>query len=326
MKILVTGAAGFIGMHVSKRLLEDGNTVIGIDNMNTYYLTLLKEYRLKKLESFSKFSFHNIDLSDQINIENLFQNERFDHVIHLGAQAGVRYSIENPFSYINSNINGTMTILESCRNNDIKHLIYASSSSVYGNSHEVPFNEHSNSDNPVSLYAATKKSNELMAYAYSKLYSIPSTGLRFFTVYGPAGRPDMAPWIFTESILNNDPIKIFNNGEMYRDFTYIDDVVEAIVRINKTLPSSHKEVPAEIYNLGNNNSIKLSRFIEAIELACNKKAKKEFHELQPGDVLNTYAETSKLYKAINYKPKTTIEEGIKSFVSWYVDEWTKFKK
>lgn len=323
MNILVTGAAGFIGMHVSMKLAEQGNNVVGIDNINSYYTTKLKENRLAKLQDYKNFQFHNLDLSDYPSIEDLFKHQRFDNVIHLGAQAGVRYSLENPFSYISSNINGTMTILENCRNFKIKHLIYASSSSVYGMSDDVPFKETVKTDNPISLYAATKKSNELMAYSYSHLYLIPTTGLRFFTVYGPSGRPDMAPWLFTEAILKNNPIKIFNHGNMFRDFTYIDDVVEAIIKINHVIPEGRNKPPAEIYNLGNSDSIKLSRFIKAIETACGKKAIKEYCDIQPGDVMNTYADTSKLELAINYKPQTSIEDGMKFFVDWYINEWSK---
>jgi UDP-glucuronate 4-epimerase len=323
MNILVTGAVGFIGMHVSMKLVELGNNVVGIDNVNSYYTTKLKDYRLAKLIDNKNFKFHNLDLSDQASIEDVFKKYKFDNVIHLGAQAGVRYSLENPYSYINSNINGTMTILENCRNFKIKHLVYASSSSVYGMSNDVPFRETAKTDNPISLYAATKKSNELMAYSYSHLYSIPTTGLRFFTVYGPAGRPDMAPWLFTEAILNNKPIKIFNHGNMYRDFTYIDDVVEALIKINHVIPESTHEPPARIYNVGNSDSIKLSRFIKAIEIACDKDAIKEYCDIQPGDVINTFSDSSELQSVINCKPQTSIEDGMKLFVDWYINQWNK---
>jgi UDP-glucuronate 4-epimerase len=315
VKYLITGAAGFIGMHTAKRLLEQGEKVVGLDNLNDYYDPALKEYRLAQLTPHSNFRFVKMDLADRVGIAELFKTEQFTHVIHLAAQAGVRYSLENPFAYVDSNLVGTMTILEGCRHNPVQHLVYASSSSVYGMNAKVPFSETDQVDNPVSLYAATKKANELMAHSYSKLYKIPTTGLRFFTVYGPAGRPDMAPWLFTEAILKGEPIKVFNHGKMQRDFTYIDDIVEGIVRIQQQPPQG--EIPYSLFNIGNNQPIQLSRFIEAIEIACGKKAEKIMLPMQPGDVERTYADTSRLEAKVRYKPETEIEEGIGRFVEWY---------
>lgn len=315
MKYLVTGAAGFIGMHTAKRLLEIGHEVIGLDNLNSYYDPKLKYYRLRQLTSYSGFRFVKLDLADRDGIAKLFKEEKFERVIHLAAQAGVRYSIEAPFEYIDSNLVGMATILEGCRNNKVQHLVYASSSSVYGMNEKVPFSETDIVDQPVSLYAATKKANELMAHAYSKLYGIPTTGLRFFTVYGPAGRPDMAPWLFTEAILNNRPIKVFNHGQMQRDFTYIDDIVEGIVRVQGVIPEA--DVPYAIFNIGNNEPIELSRFIAAIEIAAGKKSERINMEMQAGDVKRTYADTKLLEDAVGYKPKTNIETGVRSFVEWY---------
>lgn len=317
MKYLVTGAAGFIGMHTSKRLLEMGHEVVGLDNLNSYYSTELKNYRLAQLFPYPSFRFVKLDLADRQGIAELFRQENFERVIHLAAQAGVRYSIEAPFDYIDSNLVGMATILEGCRRNKVQHLVYASSSSVYGMNEKVPFSEADNVDHPVSLYAATKKANELMAHAYSKLYSIPTTGLRFFTVYGPAGRPDMAPWLFTEAILNNRPIKVFNHGKMQRDFTYIDDIVEGVLRIQEVVPGS--DVPYALFNIGNNQPIELSRFIAAIESAVGKQAKKITLGMQPGDVERTCADTSWLETAIGYKPKTDIESGIEKFAKWYTE-------
>ncbi len=315
MKYLITGAAGFIGMHTAKRLLEQGDEVVGLDNLNDYYDPALKEYRLAQLAPYPRFRFVKMDLADRAGMAELFKTEQFTHVIHLAAQAGVRYSLENPFAYVDSNLVGTMTVLEGCRHNHVQHLVYASSSSVYGMNAKVPFSETDQVDNPVSLYAATKKANELMAYSYSKLYKIPTTGLRFFTVYGPAGRPDMAPWLFTEAILKGEPIKVFNHGKMQRDFTYIDDIVEGIIRVEQKPPEG--EVPYCLFNIGNNQPIQLSRFIEAIEAACGKKAEKIMLPMQPGDVERTYADTSKLEWKVNYKPKMEIEEGVLKFVEWY---------
>jgi len=315
MKYLITGAAGFIGMHTAKRLLEQGEEVVGLDNLNDYYDPALKEYRLAQLTPYPRFRFVKMDLADRTAIADLFKTEQFTHVIHLAAQAGVRYSLENPFAYVDSNLVGTMTVLEGCRKNPVQHLIYASSSSVYGMNAKVPFSETDQVDNPVSLYAATKKANELMAHSYSKLYKIPTTGLRFFTVYGPAGRPDMAPWLFTEAILKGEPIKVFNHGKMQRDFTYIDDIVEGIFRIQQQPPQG--EIPYGLFNIGNNQPIQLSRFIEAIETACGKQAVRIMLPMQPGDVERTYAATNRLEAAVGYKPTMDIDTGMKNFVGWY---------
>jgi len=315
MKYLLTGAAGFIGMHTGKQLLEDGHEVVGIDNLNDYYDPELKEYRLNQLEPYINFRFIKMDLADREGMADLFKREHFQRVIHLAAQAGVRYSLTAPFDYVDSNLVGMMAILEGCRHNKIEHLVYASSSSVYGMNTKVPFSENDNVDHPVSLYAATKKANELMVHSYSHLYKIPTTGLRFFTVYGPAGRPDMAPWLFTEAILKGRPIKVFNNGEMYRDFTYIDDIVEGLSQVQDVIPAG--EVPYKILNIGNSNPIALENFISAIEIACNKAAIKKYMAMQPGDVVNTYADTSKLEFEIGYRPKVDILEGVNNFVEWY---------
>jgi UDP-glucuronate 4-epimerase len=329
MKFLVTGAAGFIGMHTCERLLKDGHEVVGLDNLNAYYSVELKQYRLNRLLPYTNFKFIKLDISNRTAIAELFVTEKFQRVIHLAAQAGVRYSIEAPFEYIDSNIIGMMTILEGCRHNKVEHLIYASSSSVYGMNPKVPFSENDNVDHPVSLYAATKKSNELMAHSYSHLYDIPTTGLRFFTVYGPAGRPDMAPWLFTEAIVQGEPIKVFNNGEMERDFTYIDDIVEGIVKIQNAVPTrdesnnllspSSSMAPYKIYNIGNNNSVKLSDFISAIENACGIKAEKILMPMQAGDVKRTFAAIDQLTYSIGYKPKTLICDGAIHFVKWFID-------
>lgn len=315
MKYLVTGAAGFVGMYTAKRLLEQGHQVVGLDNLNSYYEPELKQYRLAQLMPFENFTFVKLDLADRKGIAELFKVEQFDRVIHLAAQAGVRYSIEAPFDYVDSNLVGMMTILEGCRYNQVQHLVYASSSSVYGMNDKIPFSEADQVDNPVSLYAATKKANELMAHSYSKLYKIPTTGLRFFTVYGPAGRPDMAPWLFTEAILKGEPIKVFNQGKMMRDFTYIDDIVEGVMRIQDVIPDT--EIPYSLFNIGNNEPIQLSRFISAIEAACGKDAEKIMLGMQPGDVERTYADTSRLEEIVGYKPQTEIEQGIAKFVDWY---------
>jgi len=315
MKTLVTGCAGFIGMYVAQRLLKAGHQVVGIDNLNDYYDPTLKQWRLAQLTPHKHFTFVQLDLADREGMAQLFATEAFDRVIHLAAQAGVRYSLENPFAYVDSNLVGMMTILEGCRHHGVKHLVYASSSSVYGMNDKIPFSEDDFVAHPVSLYAATKKSNELMAHSYSKLYGLPTTGLRFFTVYGPAGRPDMAPWLFTEAILQGQPIKVFNHGKMQRDFTYIDDIVEGVIRIQAVIPTG--EVPYSLYNIGNNEPIELARFIQAIESATGKTAEKIYLDMQPGDVVRTYADIDKLEAAVGYKPSTEIEVGIEKFVAWY---------
>ncbi|MGP5415881.1 NAD-dependent epimerase [Psychrobacter faecalis] len=315
LKYLVTGAAGFIGFYTAKRLLEQGHQVVGLDNLNDYYEPELKQHRLAQLTPFKNFIFAELDLANREGMADLFSTEKFDRVIHLAAQAGVRYSIENPFAYVDSNLVGMMTILEGCRHNKVQHLVYASSSSVYGMNDKIPFSEEDQVDKPVSLYAATKKSNELMAHSYAKLYNLPVTGLRFFTVYGPAGRPDMAPWLFTEAILQGNPIKVFNHGKMMRDFTYIDDIVEGVIHIQEVIPTN--AIPYSLFNIGNNEPIQLSRFIAAIETATSKSAEKIMLDMQPGDVERTYADTACLEEAVGYKPQTEIEYGIQQFVDWY---------
>ncbi|AIY67018.1 NAD-dependent epimerase [Pseudoalteromonas piratica] len=327
MKYLVTGAAGFIGNFVAERLCQLGHKVIGLDNLNDYYDPKLKQARLKRLEDLANFSFIKMDVSDKQAISELFKQAQFDRVIHLAAQAGVRYSIDNPMAYIESNLVGMATILEGCRHNNVAHLVYASSSSVYGMNEKMPFSEDDAVDHPVSLYAATKKSNELMAHTYSHLYGLPTTGLRFFTVYGPWGRPDMAPYLFTDAILNNREIKVFNHGEMLRDFTYIDDIVEGVIRIQDVIPTvdpsldrhspAKSDAPYRIYNIGNNQPIELRQFIKAIENASGHEAQQVFLPMQPGDVPATYADTSALEEEINFKPQTTIQAGMNAFVDWY---------
>jgi len=329
MKILITGAAGFIGFHLSKKLLDDSYQIIGIDNLNDYYDPSLKQSRLEILGKYNNFNFHKVDLKDKAAVDNIFETYQPTHVINLAAQAGVRYSIENPYAYVDSNLIGFMNILEACRNYPVEHLLYASSSSVYGGNKVAPFSTNHNVDHPVSLYAATKKSNELMAHTYSHLYGIPTTGLRFFTVYGPYGRPDMAYFSFTKDILADKPIKVFNHGKMERDFTYIDDIVEGIVKLIDKVPTANKEwdeskddlstsfAPYKIYNIGNNNPVQLMRFINALESAIGKKAEKIYIDMQPGDVLRTYADVSDLERDINFKPSTSIESGLEKFVDWY---------
>lgn len=315
---LVTGAAGFIGMHLSKKLLDLGCTVIGLDNMNDYYDVRLKSARLDVLKKYERFTFCKMDLAEKSILDTLFSDNRIDVVINLAAQAGVRYSIENPEVYIQSNIVGFLNILENCRHHSVQHLLYASSSSVYGANNKVPFATGDRVDNPVSLYAATKKSNELMAYTYSHLYRIPTTGLRFFTVYGPYGRPDMAYFSFTKAIMENKPIRVFNNGDMYRDFTYIDDVVNGILPLIENSPVLNMEgVPYKIYNIGNNRPEKLLDFIAVIEKAVGKKAVMEFCPMQPGDVYRTYADVTDLVEDAGFRPSTGIGEGIDKFVAWY---------
>ncbi len=351
MKILVTGTAGFIGFHVANRLLERGDEVVGLDNINDYYDQNVKYGRLqragiiKELEDgkdieynkllqsskYPNYKFIKLNLEDKENLNKLFEQEKFDKVINLAAQAGVRYSLTNPDAYIDSNIVGFLNILESSRHFDIKHLTYASSSSVYGLNESQPFSTKDSVDHPISLYAASKKSNELMAHTYSHLYNIPTTGLRFFTVYGPWGRPDMALFLFTKAILEERAIDVFNYGNMQRDFTYIDDIVEGVIRVNDNPPKgnpnwsglnpdpSSSKAPYKIYNIGNNNPVKLMDFIEALEKKIGKVAKKNMLPLQAGDVLSTYADVSDLIKDVGYKPNTTIQEGIDKFVDWYVD-------
>jgi len=329
MKVLVTGSAGFIGSALSIRLLERGDQVIGIDNHNDYYDPALKEARLARHANHKNYTHLRIDLADRVAIEQVFDEHKPQGVINLTAQAGVRYSIENPLAYIDSNIVGFAHILEGCRHNKVEHLVYASSSSVYGANTTMPFSVHDNVDHPLSLYAASKKANELMAHTYSHLYELPTTGLRFFTVYGPWGRPDMALFKFTKAILASESISVFNYGNHRRDFTYIDDIVDGVIRVLDEPATSNPEwsgyqpdsgtskAPWRVYNIGNNNPVDLMDYIEALEKALGKTAKKEFLPLQPGDVPDTYADVKNLVKQFNYKPSTTIEEGIINFVSWY---------
>ncbi len=331
MKILVTGTAGFIGFHLAKRLLEDNQQVVGVDNINDYYDVGLKHSRIEQLTPCDGFSFIRMDLSDRKSMEELFVKEKFDIVVNLAAQAGVRYSLENPYAYMDSNLTGFINILEGCRHTKVSHLVYASSSSVYGLNTNMPFSVHDNVDHPISLYAASKKSNELMAHSYSYLYNLPTTGLRFFTVYGPWGRPDMALFLFTKAILEEKPIKVFNNGKMKRDFTYIDDIIEGVVQVMKLTPEPNKSwrsdkpdpgtspAPYKIYNIGNNNTVQLLDFIKAIEEALGKEAKKEFLPLQPGDVPETYANVDDLIRDTGFKPNTDVKDGIKKFISWYLE-------
>lgn len=331
MKVLVTGAAGFIGMHVAQRLLARGDTVLGIDNLNDYYDPKLKHARLAQLTPHAGFKFELMDIADRSAIANLFDREKFDRVVHLAAQAGVRYSIENPLAYIDSNIVGFAHILEGCRRSGCEHLVYASSSSVYGANTEMPFSVHHNVDHPLSLYAASKKANELMAHTYSHLYSLPTTGLRFFTVYGPWGRPDMALFKFTKAIIDGSPIQVFNYGKHRRDFTYIDDIVEGVIRVlDRPAPPNPKwdgnipdpgtsRAPWRVYNIGNNNPVELVDFITALEKALGKTAIKELLPLQAGDVPDTYANVEDLIEQFQYKPSTTVEDGIDLFVGWYRD-------
>jgi len=328
-KILVTGVAGFIGFHLSQRLLARGEKVVGIDNLNDYYDPNLKKARLAQLENQTDFQFYKLDLADREAMAELFFNCQPEKVVHLAAQAGVRYSITNPHAYVDSNLVGFLNILEGCRHSDVKHLVFASSSSVYGANTKTPFSIHDNVDHPVSLYAATKKANELMAHTYSHLYRLPTTGLRFFTVYGPWGRPDMALFLFTKAILEGRPIDVFNSGQMRRDFTYIDDVIEGVVRLLDKLPQPNPDwsglapdpatsyVPYRIYNIGNNSPVELTRFIEVLEEYLDKKAEKKLLPLQLGDVPQTYADTEDLEKDVGFKPSTSIELGISRFVEWY---------
>ncbi|MDF9843625.1 MULTISPECIES: NAD-dependent epimerase [unclassified Paenibacillus] len=315
---LVTGAAGFIGMHLSKKLLSMGCKVIGYDNMNDYYDVNLKLSRLNILKKFDHFTFHKADLIDRDYLETLFSKNNIDIVINLAAQAGVRYSIENPHVYIQSNIVGFFNILEMCRHHKVSHLLYASSSSVYGSNQKIPFSTEDRVDQPVSLYAATKKSNELMAHTYSHLYKIPATGLRFFTVYGPYGRPDMAYYSFTKAIIEDKMIKVFNNGDMYRDFTYIDDIIEGVTRLIENSPAIFNQtLPYKVYNIGNNKPERLLDLIQAIEHSTGKKAKKNYFPMQAGDVYQTYADIKNLVEDVGFKPNTSIDDGINKFITWY---------
>lgn len=328
MKFLVTGAAGFIGFHISQRLLAAGHTVVGVDNMNDYYDVNLKQARLDLLD-FPLFSFVRLDIADRIGMEELFADEKFDRVIHLAAQAGVRYSLENPHAYAEANLTGFLNILEGCRHTKVQHLVYASSSSVYGLNRKMPFSTDDSVDHPVSLYAATKKANELMAHTYAHLYGLPTTGLRFFTVYGPWGRPDMALFKFTKAMLEGQSIDVYNYGKMKRDFTYIDDIVEAVVRVQDVIPQSDpcwtveagtpatSSAPYRVYNIGNSSPVELMDYITALEQAMGMEAKKNMMPMQPGDVLETSAETQPLYDLVGFKPQTSVKEGVKNFVEWY---------
>lgn len=331
MKILVTGSAGFIGFHLVKKLIADGHEVVGIDNINSYYNPHLKQLRLEETgidfshvgtekivqsTKHKEYRFRKMALEDKDALIQLFENEKFERVCHLAAQAGVRYSLQNPHTYIDSNVTGFLNILEACRHFPVEHLVYASSSSVYGNSTVMPLSTSQVTDSPVSLYAATKKSNELMAYVYSHLFEIPVTGLRFFTVYGPWGRPDMAYFSFTRAILEGKPIRVFNNGDLFRDFTYIDDIIEGVARVIEKLPQG--EVPrSKVYNIGHSEPVNLLYFIETLEKAIGRKALKEFVPMQPGDVYKTYADVSALEKEFGYRPATPVEEGLRKFVEWF---------
>ncbi|GAB1538524.1 NAD-dependent epimerase [Scytonema sp. NUACC21] len=321
MKVLVTGVAGFIGYHLAQRLLQEGMEVIGIDNLNNYYDVKLKTSRLERLVPQPGFKFQFLDLSDRIGVTQLFQTRSFDYIVHLAAQAGVRYSLENPLAYVDSNITGFINLLEGCRHSQIQHLVFASSSSVYGANTKVPFAVSDSVDRPVSLYAATKKANELMAHTYSHLYQIPTTGLRFFTVYGPWGRPDMAYFKFVQAIDQGKPIDVYNFGTMQRDFTYIDDIIEGVFRVMQKPPETptveDSQALYRLYNIGNNQPVELMTFIKVIEKTLGKEAKKNFLPMQPGDVLTTYADVDDLIRDVGFKPTTSIEEGINRFVEWY---------
>ena len=335
MKILVTGSAGFIGSMLSIRLLERGDEVVGIDNHNNYYDPKIKEARLRRLVKYTNYKHYKTDLNDNKKLSEIFKIHKFQKVVNLAAQAGVRYSIENPLAYINSNILGFAHILENCRNNKVEHLVYASTSSVYGDNTKMPFSEHDSANHPLSVYAASKKSNELMAHSYSYLYQLPTTGLRFFTVYGPWGRPDMALFKFTKAIIEEKPIDVFNNGKHTRDFTYIDDIVEGVIKTldnpatsnvnwnSKQPDPATSRAPWRIYNIGNNNPVQLMDYIKALEKTLGKKAKINFLPLQPGDVPDTYANVDNLKKEFNYKPSTSVIEGVTKFVKWYKNYFLK---
>jgi UDP-glucuronate 4-epimerase len=330
-KVLITGVAGFIGYHLAKRLCDDGFEVDGLDNLNAYYEPSLKEARLDDLKMYSGFRFFRLDIADKKSLDRQFDENRYEFVVNLAAQAGVRHSIENPYVYLESNIQGFLNILEACRHHPVKHLVYASSSSVYGANKKMPFSVHDNVDHPLALYAASKKSNELMAHAYSNLYNIPTTGLRFFSAYGPYGRPDMALFIFTKAILAGEPIKVFNHGKMKRDFTYIDDLVECVVRLlpkpaeadinwNGLKPDpSISFAPYKLFNVGNNSTVELIRYIEIVEEKLGRKAIKNLLPIQEGDVPDALADVTDLEKEINYKPSTSIEAGVSKFIDWYID-------
>jgi UDP-glucuronate 4-epimerase len=327
--LLVTGAAGFIGFHVARRLLQDGRKVVGLDNLNAYYDPSLKEARVTELRKLSGFTFVKADLADREAITALFAEHRFPQVVHLAAQAGVRYSLVNPYAYVDANVQGFMNVLEGCRHHGCKHLLFASSSSVYGANTKLPFSVHDNVDHPISLYAATKKANELMAHTYSHLYGLPATGLRFFTVYGPWGRPDMAMFIFAEAIVAGKPLRLFNNGNMRRDFTYIDDVTEAVVRAVDRIPAGNSawsseapdpatsKAPWRIYNIGNNSPVEVTRVVDLLERELGRPAIREMAPMQPGDVAETYANVDDLMRDVGFRPATPIEDGIKRFVAWY---------
>jgi UDP-glucuronate 4-epimerase len=329
MKVLVTGCAGFIGMHVCQRLLGDGHSVVGIDNLNSYYDPALKEARLRRLTPHPAFSFRRLDLVDRVGIEHLFRSDAFDGVVHLAAQAGVRYSLRNPHAYTESNVTGFLNILEGCRHSRCGHLVFASTSSVYGANRKLPFSTSDHTDHPVSLYAATKKANELMAHTYSHLFGLPCTGLRFFTVYGPWGRPDMSLYLFTKAIVEGQPIDVFNFGEMERDFTYVDDIVEGVVRVLARAPQADEgadmvdparsTAPYRLYNIGNHSPVKLSEFIATIERALGKRADQRLLPMQPGDVHATYADVEDLKRDVGFVPSTPLDEGVKRFVDWYRD-------
>jgi UDP-glucuronate 4-epimerase len=327
--VLITGAAGFIGFALARRLLERGRSVVGLDNINDYYDPALKKARLSVLSKFDKFSFHKIDLAERHAVERIFAEGEFGPVVHLAAQAGVRYSLQNPYAYLDANLAGFLNILEGCRHRKTGHLVFASSSSVYGGNTHLPFSVHDNVDHPISLYAATKKANELMAHAYSHLYGLPATGLRFFTVYGPWGRPDMAMYIFAKAIAEGQPIKLFNQGRMRRDFTYIDDVIEAVERIIAKVPAKAEALPGgkldpatstapwRIYNIGNNRSVEVPRVVTLLEQELGRKAKVELGPMQPGDVPETCAEIDDLMRDVGFRPATPIEDGVRKFVAWY---------